>query len=50
MERRILKKLFKKYEDKTIIFISHRLDNLDLFDRFLKLEGGRVVLDEVRNI
>ena len=49
MERRILKKIFEKYNDKTIIFISHRLDNLDLFDRFLKLDKGHVVLDEVRN-
>ena len=50
MERRILKKLFRRYQSKTIIYISHRLDNLDLFDRFLKLEDGQVVLDEVRNI
>ncbi len=42
MERRILNNLFKKYTDKTIIFISHRLDNKDLFDRLLKLEDGKV--------
>ncbi len=49
MERRILKKLFRRYQSKTIIFISHRLDNLDLFDRFLKLDNGKVVLDEMRS-
>ena len=48
MERRILKDLFKEYSDKTIIFISHRLDNLDLFERLIKLKQGKVVLDEVR--
>ena len=48
MERRILKKLISKYKNKTVIFISHRLDNLDLFDRLIKLEKGRVVLDEKR--
>ena len=49
MERRILKKLFKKYSDKTIIYISHRLDNLDLFDQFIKINRGQVVLNTRRN-
>ncbi len=49
MERRILKKIFKTYQDKTIIYISHRLDNLDLFDRFIKIEHGQVVLNTGRN-
>ena len=49
MERRILKKIFKVYYNKTVIFISHRLDNLDLFDRFIKMEDGRIILDKVRN-
>ncbi|MBR3898363.1 MAG: ATP-binding cassette domain-containing protein [Bacilli bacterium] len=49
MERRILKRLFKKNLDKTIIFISHRLDNLDLFERFIKLSSGKIIVDEVRN-
>lgn len=49
MERRILKKMFLLYGDKTIIFISHRISNLDLFDRYIKMDNGRVVLDEVRN-
>lgn len=38
MERRILKKLFNRYQNKTIIYITHRLDNLDLFDNFIKLD------------
>ena len=49
MERRILKRIFNNYRDKTIIYISHRLDNIDLFDRFLKLDNGELVLDEVRS-
>lgn len=40
MERKILKNIFKTFKDKTIIFISHRLDNLDLFDNLVKLENG----------
>ena len=42
MERKILKKLFKKYNDKTIIIVSHRYNNLDLFDRVLKLENKKI--------
>ena len=42
MERKILKNLFEHFKDKTIIFISHRLDNLDLFDNLVKVEGGVV--------
>lgn len=45
MERRILKRIFKKYPDKTIIMVSHRLDNLDLFDQKIKIENGRVIED-----
>ena len=45
MERKILKNVFDKFKDKTIIFISHRLDNLDLFDNLIKIENG--VVDNV---
>ena len=40
MERKILKNIFKYFKDKTIIVISHRLDNLDLFDNLVKIENG----------
>ena len=46
LERKIIKKLFKVYNDKTIIIVSHKLNNLDLFDRFIKLEKGVITLDE----
>ena len=42
MERKILKGIFNYFKDKTIIVISHRLDNLDLFDSLIKLENGVV--------
>jgi len=48
LERKIIKNLFNFYKDKIIIIISHRLDNLDLFDRLIKLEGGKVTLDEIK--
>lgn len=37
-ERIILKNIFEKFKDKTIIVISHRLENSDLFDNIYNLE------------
>ena len=40
MERKILKNIFKYFNDKTIIFISHRIDNMDLFNSLIRVENG----------
>lgn len=40
MERKILSEMFQYFKDKTIIFISHRIDNLDLFDKLVKIDNG----------
>ncbi len=50
MERVILKNLFKNYPDKTIIFVSHRLDNMDLFEQVIKLKKGKLVDDLSKNV
>ncbi len=50
MERMIIKNLFKNYSNKTIIFISHRLDNMDLFDKVIKIEKGKIVDDLFKNV
>ena len=42
-EREILKKLFKEYKDKTFIYISHRFNNEDLFDKKYKIEDGVII-------
>jgi ATPase len=42
LERKILLNIFKKYSNKTIIIISHRLDNLDLYDISITLNDGTV--------
>ena len=42
MERKILKNVFNTFKDKTIIVISHRLDNLDLFDNLVSFKNGAV--------
>ena len=47
MERKILKNIFKYFKDKTIIVMSHRLDNLDLFDSLVTVRNG-VIYNECR--
>lgn len=42
LERKILKNVFSKYTNKTIIIISHRVENLDLFTKVIHLEKGRI--------
>ena len=37
-EKIILNNIFKKYKDKTIIVISHKSDNNELYDRIIDLE------------
>ena len=38
-ERIILKNIFEKLKDKTVIVISHRFNNKDLFNRLINLNG-----------
>lgn len=45
LERRILRRLFNKYEKETIIVVSHRMDNADLYDRNIELSQGKVIRD-----
>lgn len=49
LERKILKNVLKNYKDKTIIFVTHRTDNIDLFDRFIKMEDREILEDTTRN-
>lgn len=41
-EREMLDNLFKELKDKTIIYISHRFDNADLFDKSINMEENHV--------
>lgn len=41
-ERIILNNLFEKFKDKTIIVISHRFNNIDLFNRIIEIENGKI--------
>lgn len=49
MERKILKSIIKNYH-KTLIMITHRTDNVDLFDRKIEIQGGRINADVRRCI
>lgn len=49
LERKILRNLFTKYPDKTIIIISHRLENMDLFDRIIELNKGLIRRNDYKN-
>ena len=42
MERKILKNIFYVYRDRTIIIVSHRLNNMDLFDKVLKINDNKI--------
>ena len=49
LERKILKNIFKYFKDKTIIIVSHRVDNLDLYDKVIKLKNGEIIDISKRN-
>jgi ATP-binding cassette subfamily B protein len=42
LERKILKSIFSKYKNKTIIIVSHRLENMDLYDKLVELKNGKI--------
>ena len=42
LERKILKNIFNYCKNTTIIIVSHRLNNIDLFDKVIKLENKSV--------
>lgn len=49
LERKILKNIFDKYKNKTIIIISHRLANMDLFDQVVELADAEIIKDVTKN-
>ena len=46
MERNILQYIFDIYNDKTIIVISHRKSNIDLYNQKIKVGSGTYVREE----
>lgn len=48
LEKKILENIFEYFKYKTIIVISHRLDNYKLFDHIIELKEGVIVKDVKR--
>ena len=42
LERKILKNIFNFCLDKTIIVVSHRIENIDLFDKVIRMSEGTI--------
>lgn len=42
-ERKILKNIFDNFKDMTILIVSHRLENMDLYDKVIKLNNGKII-------
>ena len=40
LERKILINIFNEYKNKTFIIVSHRKDNMDLYNRLIKIDNG----------
>ncbi len=49
LERKILKNIFSKYKDKTIIIVSHRKENIDLFNHLIELSEGKIKRNIIKN-
>ena len=44
-ERQLLDVLLSAFEDKTLVVITHHLQDIERFDRVVLLEGGRIAAD-----
>jgi len=42
LERKILKNIMNSYKDMIIVFVSHRKENIDLFDKVIDLERNLI--------
>lgn len=49
LERKIIKNIKREFYQKIIIFVSHRYENLDLFDQFLQMEKGSILKYSQKN-
>lgn len=49
LERKILKNILNKYSNKTICIISHRLENIDLFNRVIEFSNHKIKKDICKN-
>ena len=50
LEKSILKDVFSYFKEKTFIIISHRKENISLYDRLIEIENGYLKSNLVRSI
>ena len=43
LEKNILRNIFEKYKDKTFIIVSHRTNNMELYDKVYKIDKGILI-------
>lgn len=43
LEQKILKNIFSKFKDKTIIVVSHRIENSQFFNQIIKIKDGYII-------
>lgn len=43
LERRILKRIFERFKDKLIVVVSHRKENMDLYNKVVQMKDGKIV-------
>ena len=49
-EKRLLKELSYWGQDKTIVFATHKMSVVNLADRVIVIDGGKIVLDEKKDV
>jgi ATP-binding cassette, subfamily C, bacteriocin exporter len=49
MERKIMKNIISRYNNKTIIVISHRLENIDLYDQVITFNNKTIKVKRKEN-
>lgn len=49
LERKILKNIFQMFPNKIFIVVSHRNENIDLFNHYIEISKGKVVKDLIYN-
>lgn len=49
LERKILKNIFNRYKNSIIIVVSHRFNNIDLFDKVINIEKGKIEDIKIKN-
>ena len=42
-ERKVLHNIMKKFKSQTVFFVTHKLDNMEMFTKILLMEKGKLI-------